>query len=126
MNCCYAMYMIIMLLVLYSNKFYTVFNYIRTRSAARYWNNAKHFLVAFSRNWNKFYEKSFKKPYLYDVRTEGGGVGFLQILLFVNKKSIVHFCGWGTRGHKDGGHFSGRHDCMAPNHKQCMINPYKR
>ena len=60
-----------MLLVLDSNKFFTVFNNSCTRSAARDWNNAKRFLVAFSQSWNKFYLKSFKEPYIYDVHTEG-------------------------------------------------------
>ena len=61
-----------MLFVLYSNKFLTVFNGSGTRSAARDWNNAKRFLVAFSQSWNRFYLKSFKEPYIYDVHTEGG------------------------------------------------------
>ena len=30
------------------------------------------FLVAFSQSWNRFYLKSFKEPYIYDVHTEGG------------------------------------------------------
>ena len=60
-----------MLLVLDSNKFFTVFNNSCTRSAARDWNNAKRFLVAFSQSWNRFYLKSFKEPYIYDVHTEG-------------------------------------------------------
>ena len=60
-----------MLFVLYSNKFLTVFNGSGTRSAARDWNNAKRFLVAFSQSWNRFYLKSFKEPYIYDVLTEG-------------------------------------------------------
>ena len=51
-----------MLFVLYSNKFLTVFNGSGTRSAARDWNNAKRFLVAFSQSWNRFYLKSFKEP----------------------------------------------------------------
>ena len=53
---------VIMLFVLYSNKFFTVFNDSCTRSAARDWNNAKRFLVAFSQSWNRFYVKSFKEP----------------------------------------------------------------
>ena len=32
----------------------------------------KHFLVAFTRSGNRFYLKSFKEPYIYDVQTEGG------------------------------------------------------
>ena len=61
-----------MLFVLCTNKFFTVFNDICTRSPARDWNNAKRFLVAFSQSWNRFYLKSFKEPYIYDVHTEGG------------------------------------------------------
>ena len=60
--------------VLYSNKFFTVFNDSCTRSASRDWNNAKHFLADFSQSWNRFYLKSFKEPYIYDVLTEGGFV----------------------------------------------------
>ena len=63
-----------MLFVLYSNNFFTAFNDSRTRSAARDWNNAKRFLVAFSQSWNRFYFKSFKEPYIYDVHTEAGRV----------------------------------------------------
>ena len=63
---------IILLFVLYNNNFFTVFNDSCTRSAARDWNNAKRFLVAFSQSWNRFYLKSFKEPYIYDVHTEGG------------------------------------------------------
>ena len=61
-----------MLFVLYSNKFFTVFNDICTRSPVRDWNNAKRFLVAFSQSSNMFYLKSFKEPYIYDAHTEGG------------------------------------------------------
>ena len=43
-------------------------------SAARDWNNAKRFLVAFSQSWNRFYLKSFKEPSIYDVLTKGGPV----------------------------------------------------
>ena len=64
------MYVIIILFVLYSNEFYIVFNDTCTRSGARDWNNAKRFLVAFSLSWNKFYLKSFKEPYNYDVHTD--------------------------------------------------------
>ena len=60
-----------MLFVLCSKKFFTGFNDSCTRSAARDRNNAKHFLVAFSQSWNRFYLKSFKEPYIYDVHTEG-------------------------------------------------------
>ena len=60
------------LFVLDSKKFFTVFNDSCTRSAARDWNNAKRFLVAFSQSWNRFYLKSFKKPCIQDVHTEGG------------------------------------------------------
>ena len=63
-----------MLFVLYSNKFFTVFNGSCTRSAAIDWNNAKCFLVDFSESWNRFYLKSFKEPYIYDVHTEGAFV----------------------------------------------------
>ena len=65
---------IILLFVLYNNNFFTVFNDSCTRSAARDWNNAKRFLVAFSQSWNRFYLKSFKEPYVYDGLTEGGPV----------------------------------------------------
>ena len=51
-----------MLFVFYSNRFYIVFNDICTRSAARYWNNARCFLVAFSQSWKRFYLKLFKDP----------------------------------------------------------------
>ena len=61
-----------MLFVLYSNKFFTVFNDSCTRSAARDWNNAKRFLVAFSQRWNRFCLKLFKEPYIYEAHTEGG------------------------------------------------------
>ena len=61
-----------MLFVIYSNKFLSVFNYSCTRSAARDWNDAKRFLIAFSQSWNRFYLKLFKEPYIYDVHTEGG------------------------------------------------------
>ena len=63
---------IILLFVLYNNNFFTVFNDICKRSPARDWNNAKRFLVAFSQSWNRFYLKSFKEPYIYNVHTEGG------------------------------------------------------
>ena len=68
---------IIMLFVLHSKKFYTVFNDTYTRSTARYWNNAKRFSVAFSRSWNRLYFKLIKGPYIYEVHTEGrwGGGG---------------------------------------------------
>ena len=61
-----------MLFMLYTNRFFTVFNEGCTRSAARDWNNAKHFLVAFSQSWNRLYLKLFKEPYIYDVHTKGG------------------------------------------------------
>ena len=60
-----------MLFVLYSNKFFTVFNDSYTRLATRDWNNAECFLVTFSQSWNRFYLKLFKEPYIYDVHTEG-------------------------------------------------------
>ena len=61
-----------MLFLLYSNKFYTVFSDTSTRLAARDWNNAKRFLVAFSQSWNNFYMKSFKESHIYDVHTKEG------------------------------------------------------
>ena len=61
-----------MLFVLYSNKFFTVFNESCTRWVARDWNNATRFLAAFSQSWNRFYLESFKEPYIYDVHMEGG------------------------------------------------------
>ena len=57
--------------VLYSNNCFNVFGGSCTSSATRDWNNAKRFLVAFSQSWNRFYLKSFKEPYIYDVYTEG-------------------------------------------------------
>ena len=63
---------IIILFVLYSNSFFTVFNDSCTRSAARDWINAKKILFAFSQIWNRFCLKSFKEPYIYDAHTEGG------------------------------------------------------
>ena len=102
----------IMLFALYSNKFYTVFNDTCTRSAARYWNDAKHFLIAFSRSWNRFYLKSFKEPYIYGVHTKGGcGGGVLKlvlclhILLFLNNRPIVHFADGGQVGGSQNDHF---------------------
>ena len=74
-----------MLFVLYSNKFLTVFNGSGTRSAARDWNNAKRFLVAFSQSWNRFYLKSFKEPYIYCVHTKGG-----LVISLVFADSIVY------------------------------------
>ena len=61
-----------MLFILYSKKFFTVFNNSCTRSVARDWNNAERFLVAFSQSWNRFYLKFFKAPYIYEVHKEGG------------------------------------------------------
>ena len=61
-----------MLFVLYSNKFFTVFNESCTRWVARDWNNATRFSAAFSQSWNRFYLESFKEPYIYDVHMEGG------------------------------------------------------
>ena len=60
-----------MLFVLYSKKFFTVFNNSCTRSVARDWNNAERFLVV-SQSWNRFYLKLFKAPYIYEVHKEGG------------------------------------------------------
>ena len=64
-------YIIVILFVLYSNKFYTVVNDTCTRLAVRDLNNAKRFLVAFSRSWNRLCLKSFKEPYIYDIHTNG-------------------------------------------------------
>ena len=61
-----------MLFVLYRNKFFNEFNDNCTRSTARDWNNTKDFLVVFGQSFNRFYLKSFKEPYIYDVHTEGG------------------------------------------------------
>ena len=61
-----------MLFVLYSNKFFTVFNESCTGWVARDWNNATRFLAAFSQSWNRFYLESFKEPYIYDIHMEGG------------------------------------------------------
>ena len=57
-------------------------------------------------------------PYIYDVHTEGGrgkaggAVGgvlkfvlCLHILLFLNNRSIVHFCGWLGQEGQNIGHF---------------------
>ena len=60
-----------MLFVLYRKKFFTVFNNSCTRSVARDWNNAEHFLVV-SQSWNRFYLKLFKAPDIYEVHKEGG------------------------------------------------------
>ena len=73
-----------MLFVLYSNKFFTVFNGSCTRPAARDRNNAKHFLVAFSQSWNRFCFKLFKEPYIYDVHTEGSLVMLQRCRLKTN------------------------------------------
>ena len=61
----------IVLFVLYSHKFFTAFHDSCARTAAKDW-NAKRFLVAFSQSLNRFYLKSFKEPYIYDVHSEGG------------------------------------------------------
>ena len=61
-----------MLFVLYSNKFFALFNDSCTRLAARDWSNAKRFLVAFGQSWNRFYLKSFREQYIYNAHTEGG------------------------------------------------------
>ena len=79
-----------MLFMLYTNRFFTVFNEGCTRSAARDWNNAKHFLVAFSQSWNRFYLKSLKEPFIYGAHTERG--------LIISPVFAVHFCGGGVRG----------------------------
>ena len=111
---------IVMVFVLCSNKFFTVFNDSCIRSAARGWNNAKRFLVAFSQSSNRFYLNSFKEPYIYDVHTEGVLLLVLcfQILLFLNNRSVVHFCGWGFGGVTELVIFCKRLKCMVPNHKQ--------
>ena len=86
------MYVIIWLFILYSNKFYTVFNDTCTRPVARDWNNPKRFLVAFSRSWNMFYLKSFKEPYIYDVHTkEGGGGGRGGIVISLALADFIIF-----------------------------------
>ena len=43
----------------------------------------------------------------------------LYILLFLNSRSIVHFCGWGCVG-VGGGVVCGRHNCMIFNIKVCF------
>ena len=89
-----------MLFVLYSNKIFTVFNESCARSAARDWNDAKRFLVVFGQSWNRFYLKSFKEPYIYDVHREVGLAirpVFADSIVF-KKRSISHFCGWGVGG----------------------------
>ena len=52
-------------------------------------------------SWFENRKSWFKGPYIYDVHTEGGeGVGvlkfitYLQILLFLNSRTVVHFCRW--------------------------------
>ena len=68
---------------------------------------------------------TFLKILLIRVQTfmtsagKGGGevlklVLCLHILLFLNSKSIIHFCGWGYEG---GG---GCHNCMILNIKTCF------
>ena len=83
------------------------------------------FLVAFSQSWNRFYLKSFKEPYIYDVHTEGG---LVISPVFADNRHIVHFCGWrvGGKGVTESVIFCGYRKCMAPNHKQCVINSYNR
>ena len=63
----------------------------------------------------------------------GGGVlkcvTCLQILLFLNKSPIIHFCRWrgwntghgGLRDHKIS-HFCGRHKCMTPKRFKITTN----
>ena len=61
-------------------------------------------------------------PYIYDVYTEGWGgevlkfVKCLRILLFLNNRSIVHFCGWWSKGAgvKNLVTFCGHHKWMTP------------
>ena len=71
----YTLYVIIMFFVLYSNRFYTVFNDTCTRSGARYRNIALGSLVVFSESWNRFYLKSFKELYIYVHTNVNGGRG---------------------------------------------------
>ena len=73
-----------MLFVIYSSKFFTVFNDSCTKTTARNWNNAKLVLVAFWQNCNMFYLKSFKASTIYDVHMEGS---FVIMLVFAD--SIV-------------------------------------
>ena len=42
----------------------------------------------------------------------------LHILLFLNSRSIVHFCGWGCVGGEEG--VCGRHNCMILNITTCF------
>ena len=45
----------------------------------------------------------------------------LDILLFVNSRSIVHFCGSGCVGYgEEGGGGCGRRNCMILNIKTCF------
>ena len=67
------MRMIIMLFVLYGNKFYTAFNGTYTWLGVRYWNNAKRFLVAFSGSWKSFNLKSFKNHTFMTSTRKGSG-----------------------------------------------------
>ena len=58
---------------------------------------------------------------MYDLHMEEGLVISLQILLFLNDRSIVNFFGCGVRG--GGGVtelviFCGRRKCMVPNSKE--------
>ena len=59
---------------------------------------------------------------MYDLHMEEGLVISLQILLFLNDRSIVNFCGCGVGGGGGGVTelviFCGRRKCMAPNPKQ--------
>ena len=62
------------------------------------------------------------------ISTQKGGqevlkfVRCLQILLFLNNKSIVQFCEWGMgMGVKKLVIFCGRHNCMIPSVKKVMF-----
>ena len=75
-----------------------------------------------------FTNKSTKGPYIYDVQTERrwGSLEFvscLWILLFLNNRSIVQFCGKWGRGIKKLVIFCGRHKWMTPNQNRhyCRI-----
>ena len=79
-------------------------------------------MIIFSKREKFISQQTLKVPYIYYVHMEKGRgivlkfVTCLQILLFLNKRSIVHF--WGMEGVGEGhknGHFFGCHKCvMAP------------
>ena len=80
-------------------------------------------IVNFSKTEKKIISlQTHKGPYIYDLHIEGGCphrwavlkfVTCLQILLFLNKKSIVHFCRWRGGGAKLV-IFCDRHICRTP------------